>query len=114
MNPLLSTACFLSLSALAQPLPPPSADSVQLSLPEVEVGATEKPTVRVLGRSRIHWDMAALARLPQVMGNSDPVRSVRLHLYIRERAFHAIDRDKFDVLMRRQTYPAAATEGGAA
>ncbi|MBQ7691846.1 MAG: TonB-dependent receptor [Muribaculaceae bacterium] len=78
MNPLLSTACFLSLSALAQPLPPPSADSVQLSLPEVEVGATEKPTVRVLGRSRIHWDMAALARLPQVMGNSDPVRSVRL------------------------------------
>ena len=42
------------------------------------------------------------------------VRSVRLHLYIRECAFHAIDRDKFDVLMRRQTYPAAATEGGAA
>ena len=41
------------------------------------------------------------------------VRAVRLHLYIRERKFHAIDRDKFDDLMRRQIFQ-STVEGGAA
>lgn len=41
------------------------------------------------------------------------VRAVRLHLYIRERAFHAIDREKFDTLMQRQLYP-DNEQGGAA
>jgi|GEM_PF-1204914 hypothetical protein len=41
------------------------------------------------------------------------VRAVRLHLYIREREFHAIDRDKFDALMRRQIFQ-STVEGGVA
>ena len=40
------------------------------------------------------------------------VRCVRLHLYIRERAFHAIDREKFAALVRH--VPPDNEEGGAA
>ncbi len=40
------------------------------------------------------------------------VRCVRLHLYIREKAFHAIDRDKFAGLMRYAS--PVNEEGGAA
>lgn len=41
------------------------------------------------------------------------VRAVRLHLYIREKEFRAIDREKFDALMQRQIFPEVVQSGGA-